>query len=62
MIFGKDSYSGRDEWRSFYAVIYMTEAFYSQKDVEREFRLVKAELNWTPFVVLGPGARKNNAS
>jgi hypothetical protein len=51
-------YSGRDEWRSFYAVIYMTEAFYSQKDVEREFRLVKAELSWTPFVILGPGAQK----
>ena len=28
-------YSGRDEWRSFYAVIYMTEPFYSQKDVEQ---------------------------
>jgi hypothetical protein len=55
-------YSGRDEWRSFYAVIYMTEPFYSQKDVEREFRLVKAELSWTPFVVLGPGARKKRAA
>jgi hypothetical protein len=51
-------YSGRDEWRSFYAVIYMTEAFFSQADVDREFRLVKAEYNWTPFVVLGPGERK----
>jgi hypothetical protein len=55
-------YSGRDDWRSFYAVIYMTEPFYSQKDVEREFRLVKAELSWTPFVVLGAGARKKKAA
>jgi hypothetical protein len=55
-------YSGRYDWRSFYAVIYMTEPFYSQKDVEREFRLVKAELSWTPFVVLGPGARKERGS
>jgi hypothetical protein len=54
-------YGGRDEWRSFYAVIYMTEAFYTQRDVEREFRLVKAELSWTPFVVWGPGARKKKA-
>jgi hypothetical protein len=54
-------YSGRDEWRSFYAVIYMTEPFYSQKDVEREFRLVKAELSWTPFVVIGPGAPASKA-
>ena len=38
-------YSGRDEWRSFYAVIYMTEPFYSQKDVEREFRVVEAEFS-----------------
>jgi hypothetical protein len=55
-------YSGRHKWRSFYAVIYMTEAFYTQKDVEREFRLVKAELNWTPFVVFGGGARKKQAT
>jgi hypothetical protein len=54
-------YSGRDEWRSFYAVIYMSEPFYSQKDVEQEFRLVKAELSWTPFVVIGPGARARKA-
>jgi REase_DpnII-MboI len=54
-------YSGRDDWRSFYAVIYMTEPFYSQKDVERDFRLVKAELSWTPFVVIGPGARARKA-
>lgn len=54
-------YSGRYDWRSFYAVIYMTEQFYSQKDIEREFRLVKAELSWTPFVVVGPGARKTKA-
>lgn len=54
-------YSGRDEWRSFYAVIYMTEAFYSQQDIEREFRLVKAELSWTPYVVFGGGARKKKA-
>jgi hypothetical protein len=55
-------YSGRDEWRSFYAVIYMTEAFYTQKDVEREFRLVKADLSWTPYVVFGSGARKKKAA
>jgi hypothetical protein len=54
-------YSGRDEWRSFYAVIYMTKPFYTQKDVEREFGLVKAEYSWTPYVVLGPGERKKKA-
>jgi hypothetical protein len=54
-------YSGRDEWRSFYAVIYMTEPFYSQKEVKREFRLVKAELSWTPYVVLGAGGRRKKS-
>ncbi len=51
-------YHGRYDWRSFYAVFYMTEQFYSQREVEEEFRLVKAELSWTPIVVVGPGARK----
>lgn len=55
-------YSGRDEWRSFYAVIYMTKPFYTQKDVDREFKLVKAEYSWTPFVVLGPGERKKKST
>lgn len=53
-------YSGRYDWRSFYAVFYMTHPFYSQKDVEEEFRLVKAELSWTPIVVVGSGARLGN--
>ncbi len=51
-------YSGHHAWRSFYAVLYMTGNFYTQADVDHEFRLVKADLNWTPLVVVGPGARK----
>lgn len=51
-------YSGHHSWRSFYAVLYMTGNFYTQADVDHEFRLVKADLNWTPLVVVGPGARK----
>lgn len=51
-------YAGHHSWRSFYAVLYMTNNFYNQADVDHEFRLVKADLNWTPLVVIGPGARK----
>jgi hypothetical protein len=40
----------------------MTQPFYSQKDIDREFHLVKAELSWTPFVVVGPGARKKKGA
>jgi hypothetical protein len=50
-------YSGRYDWRSFYAVFYMTAPFYSQKDVDGEYRLVRAELSWTPIVVVGAGGR-----
>lgn len=52
-------YAGNHTWRNFYAVLYMTENFYNQADVDYEFRLVKADVNWTPLVVIGPGARKN---
>jgi hypothetical protein len=48
-------YSGKSEWRNFYAVIYQTETFYTQEDVEREFQLVRADLNWRPIVVFGKG-------
>lgn len=51
-------YAGHHAWRSFYAVLYMTENFYNQPDIDHEFRLVKADLNWTPLVVIGPGAKK----
>jgi len=54
-------YSGRYDWRSFYAVLYMTGPFYSQKDVDEEFRVVKADLSWTPIVVVGAGSRQSKA-
>lgn len=50
-------YGGRYDWRSFYAVFYMTGPFYTQKDIDYEFRLVKAELSWKPLVVVGKGQR-----
>lgn len=55
-------YSGHHAWRSFYAVLYMTGNFYTQADVDHEFRLVKADLDWTPLVVVGPGARKSRGA
>jgi hypothetical protein len=35
----------------------MTDAFYTQKDVDEEFRLVRADLSWTPMVIVGKGSR-----
>ncbi len=54
-------YSGHHEWRSFYAVLYLTAPFYTQKDVDAEFELVKADLSWKPIVVVGPGQRKSKS-
>jgi hypothetical protein len=54
-------YSGSHEWRSFYAVLYLTGPFYTQKDVEAEFELVKADLSWKPLVVFGDGRRTSKA-
>ena len=54
-------YKGASDWRSFYAVFYMTKSFYTQKDVEEEFRLVKAELSWTPMVMVGSGSRRTKS-
>jgi hypothetical protein len=51
-------YAGHSDWRSFYAVLYMAAPFYTQKDVEQEFQLVRAELSWTPMVLVGPGERR----
>ncbi|WID99782.1 hypothetical protein QO058_30790 (plasmid) [Bosea vestrisii] len=51
-------YSGHYDWRTFYAVIYMTAPFAHQKEWEEEFRFAKADVNWTPIIVNGPGERK----
>lgn len=52
-------YGQDDAWRNFYAVFYMTGPFYRQEEVEHEFALVNADVNWTPIIVQGPGSRKS---
>jgi len=51
-------YGGTFEWRHFYAVYYMTDTFFTQRDVTAEYKLVNAGRNWTPLVVVGKGARE----
>ena len=51
-------YSGHQEWRHFFAVLYMADHFYTQLHVEREFRIVGAKSNWTPIVLVGPTGQK----
>ncbi|MFS2139932.1 hypothetical protein [Duganella sp. Dugasp56] len=50
-------YGQDDAWRNFYAVFYMTGPFFRQEEVEHEFALVNADVNWIPIVVQGPGSR-----
>lgn len=51
-------YEGSEDWRTFYAVIYMTDMFLTQHQVEAEFELSKVDRNWKPIIVYGKGARK----
>lgn len=52
------TYAGHTDWRTFYGVIYMTGPFYTQKDIEHEWRLLRTDISWTPIVIVGPGGKK----
>ncbi|MES2514056.1 MAG: hypothetical protein V4580_07915 [Bacteroidota bacterium] len=53
------AYDGFEDWNVFYAVIYMTEAFMTQDQLEMEFKISKVPKNWKPIIVYGKGGRKN---
>jgi hypothetical protein len=55
-------YSGSKDWTVFFAVIYMTEPFLTQAQVEAEFRMSKVDRSWKPLLVVGKGARIIKAS
>jgi hypothetical protein len=50
-------YSGSKDWIVFFAVIYMTEPFLTQAQVEAEFRISKVDRSWKPLLVVGKGGR-----
>lgn len=51
-------YSGSEDWKHFYAVIYMTDAFFTQEQIMAEFKHTSADKNWQPILVTGKGQRK----
>lgn len=55
-------YSGHDDWRTFFAVIYTTDALVHQDKLEAEFRGVKADVNWAPIILVGKGGRKKKVA
>lgn len=50
-------YGGSKDWTRFYAVIYMTDAFFTQQQIMSEFKHTSADDNWKPLLVIGKGAR-----
>ena len=55
-------YSGSKDWTTFYAVIYMTDAFFTQQQIMSEFERTSEDENWKPLLVIGKGARAKRAS
>lgn len=51
-------YSGSEDWKYFYAVVYMTDAFYTPEQIMSEFNHTSADANWKPILVFGKGCRK----
>lgn len=51
-------YAGSEDWKVFFAVVYMTEPYFTQAQVEAEFKLSKVDRSWKPLLVVGKGARK----
>ncbi len=54
-----NGYEGSKDWTTFYAVIYMTDNFLTQDQVEAEFKLSNVPHHWKPIVVFGKGKRKS---
>lgn len=51
-------YSGSPDWKHFFAVFYTCQPMMAHDRVERLWKQVSADHNWTPIVVHGPGGRK----
>jgi hypothetical protein len=54
-------YSGSDDWKTFYAVVYQTEPFVSESKFRSEFDRTGAK-HWFPILVNGKGRRRQHTS
>lgn len=55
-----NGYEGSQDWTDFYAVIYMTDHFMTQAQIEAEFTLSRVPHHWKPIIVFGKGKRTSN--
>lgn len=51
-------YAGSEDWTTFFAIIYITDNFLTQAQVDAEFKMSKVDRAWRPILVPGRGARK----
>ncbi len=52
-------YAGSEDWKFFYAVVYMSQPFFTVQQIQAEFDLVGVNKNWVPILVHGFGSRKS---
>ncbi|MEQ9927977.1 MULTISPECIES: hypothetical protein [Pectobacterium] len=52
-------YDGSEDWTFFYAVIYMTDAFFTTEQILSELSIDSKNQNWKPILVFGKGHRKS---
>jgi hypothetical protein len=53
-------YGGSEDWKHFYAVVYMTEPFFTLQQIQAEFEITQADKNWVPILVHGSGTRRRS--
>lgn len=52
-------YAGSEDWKIFYAVLYMTDHYFTPAQIQAEFDMSDVDQHkWKPIVVLGRGIRK----
>lgn len=55
-------YAGSSDWKHFFAVFYVTDAFITSAQLAAEFNMSDAPSSWRPILVMGKGARTRRAS
>jgi hypothetical protein len=55
-------YAGSEDWKRFYAVVYMTDPFFTEEQIRAEFKHVNADDCWFPILIVGQGSRKRTSA
>lgn len=54
-------YTGDKNWEYFYAVMYMTQPFFTEQQIQAEFSIAEVKSNWRLILVHGNGTRKTKS-